>query len=253
MGWDINYHPVADSEIRDIYFRALEDVTLVEALQQRFRIEPFYMEQLQERIDEARSISADVPFEKGHALYLAIVAGHLRRYHYLRGSALSFFIDDPVVARYFADWRQLVPLQWADAAAGNHLRENYGGGVFITHARLKQLRADYAVDSALAARLEELFSDGRLVVCWRVVDEAIASGCGLLEASEVVEPNPMDLNASTSLSNLLNCAPDGAILYAEAAAAQLAEFVAAHPDIASTAAAAPGAPKRRWWERLFRR
>jgi len=87
MGWDITYHPVADSEIRDIYFRALEDVTLVEALQPRFRIEPFYMEQLQERIDEARSISADVPFEKGHALYLAIVAGHLRRYHYLRGSA----------------------------------------------------------------------------------------------------------------------------------------------------------------------
>ena len=67
MGWDITYHPVADSEIRGLYFRALEDATLVEPLQQQFRIEPFYMEQLQERIDEARSISADVPFEKGHA------------------------------------------------------------------------------------------------------------------------------------------------------------------------------------------
>ncbi len=42
--------------------------------------------------------------------------------------ALSFFIDDPVVARYFADWRQLVPPQWADRR-GNHLRENHGGGV----------------------------------------------------------------------------------------------------------------------------
>ncbi|WP_414492462.1 hypothetical protein [Stenotrophomonas maltophilia] len=252
MGWDITYHPIADSEIRDIYFRALEDVTLVNALQQQFLIEPFYMEQLQERIEEARSISAEVPFEKGHALYLAIVAGHLRRHHYLRGSALSFFIDDPVVARYFADWRQLVPPQWADAAACNHLRENYGGGVFITLDQLKQMRADYPVDNELRARLDELFSDGRLAVFWRVVDDAIAKGCGLLEASEVVEPNPMDLEASTSLSNLLNCAPDGALLYAEAAAAQLAEFMAAHPDIASTAAAAPGASKRRWWERLFR-
>lgn len=252
MGWDITYHPIADSEIRDIYFRALEDATLVNALQRQFRIEPFYMEQLQERIKEARSISEEVPFEKGHALYLAIVAGHLRRYHYLRGSALSFFIDDPVVARYFADWRQLVPLQWADAAAGNHLRENYGGGVFIAHARLKQLRADYAVDSALAARLEELFSDGRLVVFWRVVDDAIASGCGLLEASEVVEPNPMDLNASTSLSNLMNCAPEGALLYAEAASAQLAEFMAGASDPVAVDTA-PAAPRKRWWERLFRR
>lgn len=246
MGWDITYHPVADSEIRGLYFRALEDATLVEPLQQQFRIEPFYMEQLQERIDEARSISADVPFEKGHALYLAIVAGHLRRYHYLRGSALSFFIDDPVIARYFADWRQLVPPQWADAAAGNHLRENYGGGVFITHDRLKQMRADYGGDNELRARLDELFSDGRLAVFWSVVDDAIGKECGLLEASEVVEPNPMDLNASTSMSNLLNCAPDGALLYAEAAAAQLQEFLGAHTSPAV-------APKSRWWERLFRR
>lgn len=253
MGWDITYHPIADSEIRDIYFRALEDVTLVNALQQQFRVEPFYMEQLQERIDEARSINTEVPFEKGHALYLAIVAGHLRRHHYLRGSALSFFIDDPVVARYFADWRHLVPPRWADAAAGNHLRENYGGGVFITHDRLKQMRADYAVDNELRARLDELFSDDRLAVFWRVVDDAIAEGCGLLEASEVVEPNPMDLDASTSLSNLLNCAPDGALLYAQAAAAQLGEFLAARPDFAAADAAVPAEPKKRWWERFFRR
>ena len=74
MGWDITYHPVADSEIRDIYFRALEDVTLVEALQQRFRIEPFYMEQLQERIDEARSISADVPRFSATSAFVSTVS-----------------------------------------------------------------------------------------------------------------------------------------------------------------------------------
>ena len=73
MGWDITYHPIAESEIRDIYFRALEDGALVAELQQRFQIEPFYMEQLQERIEEARSISAEMPFEKGHALYLSLI------------------------------------------------------------------------------------------------------------------------------------------------------------------------------------
>ncbi|PTA72210.1 MULTISPECIES: hypothetical protein [unclassified Stenotrophomonas] len=253
MGWDITYHPIADSEIRDIYFRALEDATLVNALQQQFRIEPFYMAQLQERIDEARSISTEVPFEKGHALYLAIVAGHLRRHHYLRGSALSFFIDDPVVARYFADWRQLVPPQWADAAGGSHLTENYAGGIFITLAQLRRMRADYEVDGDLRARLDELFSEGRLAVFWAVVDDAIAKGCGLLEASEVVEPNPMDLNASTSMSNLLNCAPEGALLYAEAAAAQLAQFMAETQDPVTADTAPAAATQKRWWERVFRR
>ncbi|WP_447945353.1 hypothetical protein [Stenotrophomonas indicatrix] len=252
MGWDITYHPIADCEIRDIYFRALEDPTLVSELQQRFQIHPFYVEQLQERLEEARTFGLEVPFEKGHALYLAIVAGHLRRYHYLRGSALSFFIDDPIVARYFADWRELVPPAWRDAAAGNHLQENYGGGVFITHGRLRQLRADYALDADLSSRLDELFSDGRLAVFWSVVDDAIANGCGLLEATEVVEPNPMKLEVSTSLSNLLNCSKDGALLYAQAAATQLAGFLADPPPSAPAAPAATGAGKR-WWERLFRR
>ena len=33
MGWDITYHPIAESEIRDIYFRALEDGALDDALE----------------------------------------------------------------------------------------------------------------------------------------------------------------------------------------------------------------------------
>ena len=47
---------------------------------------------------------------------------------------------------------------------------------------------------------------------------------GLLEATEVVEPNPLDLDGSSCYSNLLNCDPAGAFLYREAALAQLAEI-----------------------------
>ena len=60
----------------------------------------------------------------------------------------------------------------------------------------------------------------------------------------------MDLNASTSMSNLLNCAPDGALLYAEAVAAQLAQFV---PETLDTDTAPAATTQKRWWERLFRR
>ena len=48
---------------------------------------------------------------------------------------------------------------------------------------------------------------------------------GLLEATEVVEPNPIDLNRSESFSNLFNCDTQGALIYAEIAAQQIGEAI----------------------------
>ena len=48
---------------------------------------------------------------------------------------------------------------------------------------------------------------------------------GLLEATEVVEPNPLDLNKSSSYSNLFNCDTKGAIIYAQTAVQQIREAV----------------------------
>ena len=50
-------------------------------------------------------------------------------------------------------------------------------------------------------------------------------GVGLLEATEVVEPNPIDLNRSESFSNLFNCDTQGALIYAEIAAQQIDEAI----------------------------
>ena len=40
-----------------------------------------------------------------------------------------------------------------------------------------------------------------------------------------VEPNPIDLNRSESFSNLFNCDPQGALIYAEIAAQQIGEAI----------------------------
>ena len=48
---------------------------------------------------------------------------------------------------------------------------------------------------------------------------------GLLEATEVVEPNLIDLNRSESFSNIFNCDPQGALIYAEIAAQQIGEAI----------------------------
>lgn len=59
-----------------------------------------------------------------------------------------------------------------------------------------------------------MLSHGRLEIFWKAVDIAIENNLGLVEASEVIEPDPFILNSSTSFSNLYNCDPDGVLLYA---------------------------------------
>ena len=48
---------------------------------------------------------------------------------------------------------------------------------------------------------------------------------GLLEATEVVEPNPMDLRSTNCRSYLMNCDMDGVMIYAETAKHQLEEAI----------------------------
>lgn len=223
MGWDISYHPIAVEEIQSVYFDGLENPEHYKALATQFEIDEFYTEELRDCFDAARQLEPDVPFNKGHAFYIAIITGFLRPYQYIRGGAFSFLADDPAFAGYISDWKTLVPERYQQAHFDNQLTENYCGGVFIPHAQLKRLRRDYQADPDIHAKLDDVFSHGRLSIFWKAVNEAIANNMGLLEAAEVVQPNPLDLNSSTSYSNLYNCDPEGAFLYADAAMEQINE------------------------------
>ena len=226
MGWDISYHPIDREEVCNIYFRGLREPEFCDVLGERFEVDDFYVEQMRRRFSEARQLNETEPFNSSHALYIAILFGFLRKYHYIRGGAFSFLCDDPRFSGYISDWKSLVPIEYKDRSFENRLTENYCGGVFLDHDALLRLRADFEADLYVREKLEELFSEGRLQIFWKAVDGAIAQKLGLLEASEVFEPNPDDLNLSKSLSNFYNCYQDGPYLYADAAALQVAEALA---------------------------
>lgn len=242
MGWDITYHPVGAEEISSIYFNGLTDPSICQSVISRFGIDDFYAERLKSRFAEAREIGRDVPFNKGHAFYVAIIAGFLRKHHYIRGGAFSFLADDPIMSRYITEWQTLVPAEYRDLHFDNCLTENYCGGVYLSCESLKALRHDYDSDAHIRSKVDEIFSDGRLALFWKSVDEAIAQGLGLVEAAEVVEPNPFDLNSTSSLTNLFNCYPEGALLYADTAIQQIAEATQNTP---------PQATKKGFFARLF--
>ena len=71
--------------------------------------------------------------------------------------------------------------------------------------------------------LERIWSNGQLAVLKKALTAAAELSVGLLEATEVVEPNPIRPNESTSYSNLYHCDRDGVYLYIDTVSAQLAD------------------------------
>ena len=73
--------------------------------------------------------------------------------------------------------------------------------------------------------MEEIWRDGQLAVLKKALVAAAELGVGLLEATEVVEPNPIRPNESTSYSNLYHCDRDGVYLYMDAASRQIEDAI----------------------------
>ena len=79
-------------------------------------------------------------------------------------------------------------------------------------------------------RFWKTWCDGQLAVLKKALTAAAELGVGLLEATEVVEPNPIAPNESTSYSNLYHCDRDGVYLYIDMAIRQIAQAMGKNTD-----------------------
>jgi hypothetical protein len=226
MGFDISFHPIAESELKEWYFDVLEDETKIDALGERFEIEAPFVDKYKELMRIGRATAPDEIFDKTHAYYAAVAQGFFRPYFYIRGAAFTFVIDDNLdYVRYVKPWEAILGYEIAQPVM-NRIIENYCGGVYIPPDSVAQLLADIETDEEIRANVSEVFSEGTLDVFLKALRYAKEHGLGLLEAAEVIEPNPLDLNDSICYSNLYNCDTDGPLLFAEIAAQQIAEAIA---------------------------
>lgn len=146
-------------------------------------------------------------------------------YYYTRGSAFSFLVDQkPEYTRYFTSWEQVTPVSFPNPMQ-NRIIENYCSGVYLSPDQVVQLLKDMEQDPKVLEDLERLWSNGQISVLKKALSAAAKSGAGLLEATEVVEPNPISPNESTSYSNLYHCDRDGVYLYIDAVSGQLADAI----------------------------
>lgn len=235
MGYDVSFHPISPDEIQEWYFTPLTWIQQgqeekVLALAAQYGIEDFYAEKYLDTLRVGAETESDELFDKSHGFYIAVIQGFFREYYYTRGSAFSFLLEEkPDYARYFTPWAQVVPTAFPNPAE-NRIVENYCSGVYLSPDQVMQLLKDMEQDPKVCEDLERIWSNGQIAVLKKALSAAAELGAGLLEATEVVEPNPIYPNESSSYSNLYHCNRDGVYLYMDLTMQQLAQAMEKEKD-----------------------
>lgn len=230
MGYDVSFHPISPEEMREWYFIPLTWIQQgqeekVMALAAQHGMEAFYAEKYLDTLRVGAGTEPDEWFDKSHGFYIAVIQGFFRDYYYTRGSGFSFLAEEkPEYARYFTPWAQVVPTAFPNPIE-NQIIENYCSGVYLSQNQVTQLLWDLEQDPKVLKDVEEIWCDGQLAVLKKALNAAAELGVGLLEATEVVEPNPIRPNESTSYSNLYHCDRDGVYLYIDAASRQIEDAI----------------------------
>lgn len=223
MGYDVTYHPVKPEEVRGLYFDHLGDREAHERLGVQFGLDPSDVDRLGAMWDIACDVPDETPFNKGHGFLLALVAGFLRRYWYLRGGAFSFLLEDhPEFRRYVTDWRAVVPTQYLSADFVGEINQNHCSGLYLGPDQLGELKASYQTDQEVRAAMGEVFGE-TLPIFWMAADYAVEHGYGLIEATDLYCPHPFQPEATKTMIPPDKCVPDGVVLYMKTAARQIRE------------------------------
>lgn len=233
MGYDISYHAIGKDEISQWYFKPLRlaqrgDFEAIAKIAREAGMDEFYVEKYADGFRSALQYGTGGIFNKTHGFHLAVAQGYFREYFYTRGTAFSFLAEQSSKFKtYISDWREVLPKEFLVEFSGeihNEIIENYCCGAYLDADNVQKLLRDYEADGEIKSAVDEFYAQN-LPVFLNALNLAAELEVGLLEATEVVEPNPIDLNRSESFSNLFNCDTQGALIYAEIAAQQIGEAI----------------------------
>ena len=227
MGFDISYHPISKSQMEEWYFAPLKalrdgDESVLNAFVES-QGEEFFHEKYLDHMKYFATLDAEDRSEKGLLYGLPIIGGFFRDYQYVRGAAFSLVIERySDMDRYRTPWSEVLP-SWIPAPGNDLIEENYSTGIFIDSEHVKELLNDLDNNEEVHKILVELFGADNLGVFRFALQDAANTDSGLIEATEVMEVQPFDLNKSTCYSDIRFCDPRGALIYRDVALAQVRE------------------------------
>ena len=234
MGFDITYHPISIEEMNKWLFEPVEALNNGDdsVLKRVIESQPddFYAEKYEFILKDIASRYTEFPSEKGLLYAMANCIGLFHKYQYVRGSAFSFLIErEAVMDKYHTPWKDVIP-GWVPEPESDLIAENYSSGIFIGPDKVKELLADNQSDETVHSILLNLFGERNLEVFLKALNDAADTNSGLIEAAEVMEVNPFDLNQSSCYSDIRNCDPEGAFIYQDVAMEQLKDATGMNTD-----------------------
>lgn len=226
MGFDISYHPIRQDQMNLWFFQPLKalqngDDSVIQDIIQK-QPETFFAEKysyvLQSIVNQL-----DLPAEKGLLYGMAVISGLFTRYQYIRGTAYSFLLEKhPEMEKYCSPWSSFLP-DWVKAPVHSRIEENYSSGIYMNPDQVKALLSDYENDETIHEILKDFFATN-LEVFLLALQEASDTNSGLMEATEIIEVDPFDINKSTCYSDIRFCDPKGTYVYHDVAIAQFKEL-----------------------------
>jgi hypothetical protein len=225
MGFDVTYHPMRQQSMQEWYFDRLAearsgDWSGMTALAAQAGLNEQLVNMYRQILQAGVETNDNETFEKTHVYYMAAAQGLFADYFYTRGTLFSDLVArKPSMGKYVTAWEQVRPEGFANPCSGG-LEENYSGGVYISSNQCKELLVDNEGDEQVHAILQDFFG-GNLPVFLKAAKVAVGGGAGLVEASEIIEPDPFDLENTGGVTDINHCDPDGVMEYVRMAAEQV--------------------------------
>jgi hypothetical protein len=227
MGFDVSYHPISAQEMHEWYFDRLPEIrknkkSKAKNIARESGMEAFYVKRYIELLRQAvAQFSGSGLFESTHGFALAAIQGLFRQYYYTRGSSLTDLAEeDDTFLQYTTPITEALGFTPEEKVYGS-LPSNYASGLWLSPKNVSDFLEGLESSPSLKESFLLCFPDGQSAVVLKALRAAFAEELGLLEASEIIEPNPFDLNSSSSISNLFNCDSEGALLYQQVALGQI--------------------------------
>lgn len=220
MGFDVSYHPISIEQMNEWYFSKLDQLEQALAFAQGKGLDKDKIEQYLVALHTGFKTEESSLFEKTHGFYLAIAQGFFAPYYYTRGTGFSFLINThPEMQCYVTSWDDIKP-DFIKCKVTGRIVENYSGGVYLSNKQVEQLLEDYVTNEKVKHVLDNFFEQN-IPVFIKALTYAKEHQLGVLEATEVIEPNPIDLDETTSYTYIKNCDTEGVAIYRETVLQQL--------------------------------
>ena len=225
MGFDVTYHPVTVAEMKYWCLDRLpeiasKDISKAYSLAKEAGFDESDTNNYIGLLSQLATFPIDDDFSVGIGFGLTAVQGMFRTYYYTRNCSLTGFMEQcSQVQGLMCSLEK--DIGFTDKNSVSKLTQNYCAGVWLDPDAVNELLNLLSQDEEIREEFEKWYRGGQAEIVLDALKASSELNLGLLEASDVITPNPLDLNSSTACTKLLNCDPRGALLYRDVALKQL--------------------------------